>query len=154
MSPDSLVEIYDPVLDEWSRTARMLTPRIDHRTTLLPDGTALASGGRASLVSPLAFSELYIPGAGSWSPTALVRDPRWGQVALSLADGSPMIIGGLNNDGRSLKYRRILRRGIQEMVVRRGDAVREVGTRGHCAPGRPCSDSRRRGQPGGVSCVG
>ena len=105
VSPDSLVEIYDPALgrvEPRGEDAHVSTDRAQDYAAVGRYGAGVGRAGE-SWCRRWRTRELYVPGAGSWSPTALVRDPRWGQVALSLADGSPMIIGGLDNDGWSLK---------------------------------------------------
>ena len=126
----------------------MLAPRIEHSTTLMPDGTVLATGGRASLVTPLALTELYVPGAGSWSPTGLVRDARWAHVALPLADGRPLIIGGYDNDGWSLNTAEYYDAESKRWTFSGEMQRARWGHAGHSPRRWSHSGMRRRGQPG------
>jgi N-acetylneuraminic acid mutarotase len=59
----ALCALYDPSSNSWERTASLITARVDHSTTLLPDGRVLAVGGRIkpSVGIALASAELYTP---------------------------------------------------------------------------------------------
>ena len=78
-------EVYDPLAasastpdGRWTAAGSMSTPRLGATLTLLPDGTALAAGGRSGnhgAASVLASTELYDPGTGTWSARAACARP-------------------------------------------------------------------------------
>ena len=77
-SPNSKAAfLYDPATGSWRRTADMHLPRVNHSSTLLPDGTVLVAGGCQLRVrgcgpsggSPEVTAELYHPDTETWTLT-------------------------------------------------------------------------------------
>lgn len=108
-APGTLIataEVYDPLAasastpdGRWTAAGSMSTPRLGATLTLLPDGTALAAGGRSGnhgAASVLASTELYDPGTGTWSARAGMRTPRTNHSATLLNDGTVFVTGGFN----------------------------------------------------------
>jgi WD40 repeat protein len=60
-------ELYDPVRESWTSTARMIEARSYPTATLLQSGKVLVTGGRSEPIfgSSLASAELYDPGTGT-----------------------------------------------------------------------------------------
>ena len=86
----------------WRQTAPMAFPRAHHTITLLPDGTALATGGKKMTGNPEGLStdwvyeaELWSPDIESWSTMAPMQIPRlYHSTALLLPDGRVLVAGG------------------------------------------------------------
>jgi hypothetical protein len=108
-APGTLIataEVYDPLAasastpdGRWTAAGSMSTPRLGATLTLLPDGTALAAGGRSGnhgAASVLASTELYDPGTGTWSARAGMRTPRTNHSATLLNDGTVFVTGGFD----------------------------------------------------------
>jgi hypothetical protein len=67
--------------------------------TLLPDGTVLATGGRAGDGHALANAEIYDPDTGTFRATGRMATPRSGNTATLLNDGRVLIAGGWDGVG-------------------------------------------------------
>ena len=78
----------------------MTVGRFGHTATLLPEGTALVTGGCAcSDPGALASTEVYQPRSGSWTSTASVGTARIFHTATLLADGRVLAVNdGLDGD--------------------------------------------------------
>ena len=94
--------LYDPNTRSWSRTAGLNTSRIDHTTTLLPDGDILVTGGWGfPCVANYCYStvtntaELYDPLNGRWRYTGNLSR-RSEHSATLLPNGKVLIAGGDN----------------------------------------------------------
>jgi hypothetical protein len=93
-------ELYDPATGTSIATGKMTTPRFDHTSTLLPDGTVLIAGSQRSGAdggSALASAEVYDPATGIFSATGSMITARFAHSATLLADGTVLIAGGTAN---------------------------------------------------------
>ncbi len=81
----------------WVFTERLITPRLSHTATLLPDGRVLVAGGRNN--GPLAVAEVYDPASGRWAPAASMAAPREGHTATLLGNGTVLVVGGNGSPG-------------------------------------------------------
>src|SRR3954470_14234487 len=83
----------------------MASPRAFHNTTLLPDGSALITGGGTALdgidLSKAVFTaELWNPATETWRTLASAAVPRlYHSTALLLPDGRVLNAGGGNDSG-------------------------------------------------------
>ncbi len=91
--------IYDPATNSWSAGPPMVQPRVNHATTLLPDGRVLVLGGAPSINNPasVATAEVYDPAANSWSSFPSMTAARQYHTATALADGRVLVLGGYVN---------------------------------------------------------
>jgi N-acetylneuraminic acid mutarotase len=90
-------DLYNPVTETWVAAATMVTPRLSHTATLLPDGRVLVSGGREHGGAESALfqdAELYDPATGRWAATAAMVQARSGHTATLLPNGTVLVTGG------------------------------------------------------------
>jgi len=87
------VEIYDPVLDSWSRAASMLAGRHLHSATVLEGDAVLVAGGRGE-EDLLEAAEVYAPSRDAWTRTLGPNTAPGRHSATRLLDGSVLITGG------------------------------------------------------------
>jgi hypothetical protein len=98
-------ELYDPSSRTSAPTGSMATPRFDHTSTLLPDGTVLIAGSQRSSLDggfALASAELYEPTSGTFSATGDMTTARFSHTTTLLSDGRVLIAGGLCNACRGV----------------------------------------------------
>ena len=77
----------------WTPAGRLLTPRLEHTATLLPDGRVLVAGGydgRAYLAS----AEVYDPVANTWTAAESLSVARANHAAVLLRNGQVLVAGG------------------------------------------------------------
>jgi N-acetylneuraminic acid mutarotase len=89
---------------DWQATANMAYRRSYHTLSVLPDGKALAVGGRyydsgLSTQIYLKSSEIYDLLANAWSPAGEMSSPRSHHTATVLLDGRVLVTGGQNGNG-------------------------------------------------------
>jgi len=90
-----IVEEYDPVSETWHSTGSLNIGRTGHRATLLPDGSVLVTGGKASPSGPALTSvEIYDPIAKTWRIGPPLSEPRSNHTATLLGDGRVLVAGG------------------------------------------------------------
>ncbi len=131
------IDLDDPAL-QWIAGAPMAYPRRHLNTTLLPDGTVLATGGTSGLgsnnpVGAVLAAELLNPATGSWTTLSSMTVPRlYHSLALLLPDGRVMSAGGgapsprghLNRRDAELFSPPYLFRGTRPMIHAAPAAVR------------------------------
>lgn len=73
----------------------LITARVGHTTTLLPDGHVIVIGGEGGELQPNTASvESLDPATGSFEPAGALAIARSGHTATLLADGRILVIGG------------------------------------------------------------
>ncbi len=87
-------EIYDFTTGLFSPGPPMGSPRFDHAATLLPNGTVLISGGKAT-ISGLdeATSEVYSPVADQFFPVGSMGAGRSAFSLVLIGDGRVLAVG-------------------------------------------------------------
>ncbi|MDC0711773.1 kelch repeat-containing protein [Stigmatella sp. ncwal1] len=88
-------EVYDPDTGTWSETAPMAAPRIQHTSTLLPNGKILVTGGRGA--NYLETAEVYDPTVGTWSAASPMLSSRLLHTATLLPNGKVLIAAGASS---------------------------------------------------------
>jgi Galactose oxidase, central domain/Kelch motif len=88
----------------WSVTGRMMTGRLGHTATLLPNGQVLVVGGSRCCTTGggsivLASAELYNPRTGRWAPTHPMHVARSAFTATLLRTGKVLVAGGEATSG-------------------------------------------------------
>jgi len=94
-------ELYHPESNSFTRIRDMVTPRVSHSATLLPDGKVLIAGG----LGPdgiIGTAELYDPESRTFSEIGRMNTPRASQVAVLLQDDRVLLIGGGDGSHNSL----------------------------------------------------
>jgi uncharacterized protein YjdB len=81
---------------QWTTTSGLITWRMAHTATLLPNGKVLVVGGLGTSGGALASAELYDPIAGTWSPTGSLTAARAWHTATLLPNGMVLVAGGYN----------------------------------------------------------
>src|SRR5262245_41690072 len=71
----------------------MVTQRVDHTATLLPDGRVLLTGGTGA-EGVLSSAEVYRPDQKAFEAVGSMGSARTGQTATLLSDGRVLIAGG------------------------------------------------------------
>lgn len=96
-----VTQLFDPVLNTWSRTADL---NIEHpgdpSAILLRNGKVLLIGGINTPfggTTPPPVAELYDSSANTWTQTANMNSVRAEQTATMLADGKVLVAGGTGN---------------------------------------------------------
>ncbi|MDI1484057.1 kelch repeat-containing protein [Polyangium sp. y55x31] len=93
-------EVFDPATRTWTATGSMLEPRASHSLTTLPDGKALAVGGRAADSNASNTVETYDPSTGAWTAAAPMLHARTNHDAILLVGGRRLLVtGGTGDDG-------------------------------------------------------
>lgn len=89
---------YDPVRQDWSELAPLVTARRRNSATVLADGRILVAGGltgpREFPARGLASAELYDPATGAWTSAGSMAEPRFFHHATLLPDGRVLLAGG------------------------------------------------------------
>lgn len=88
-----IVEIYDPLEDQWSVAAPMNTARGYHVTTVLADGRVLVAGGQVDSTKHNS-AEIYDPLTDTWELVASMNQIRTAANATTLKDGRVLVVGG------------------------------------------------------------
>jgi hypothetical protein len=83
-----IAELYDPSTGRFWQLGRLVTGRIEHTATTLPDGRILLAGGGTST------AELFDPAQGAFVPTGELRVARSGHTATLLSSGEVLVAGG------------------------------------------------------------
>jgi hypothetical protein len=96
-SPSSAL-LYDPTSETWSPAASLVSARLCHTATLLPNGKAIVVGGAGDSVQDSAA--LYDPAANTWSAAGSLANARYEHTATLLLNGTVLVAGGF--DGSSV----------------------------------------------------
>jgi len=80
----------------FTNASPMLTPRVLHTATLLPNGKVLVAGGLITNRPAVRTSsaELYDPASGAWTATAPMSVARVNHTATLLPNGRVLVAGG------------------------------------------------------------
>jgi large repetitive protein len=104
VAPMSSVAAEDNVAAElspsWVPTGSLVTARLRHTATLLPNGKVLVAGGNNGPPA-LSSAELYDPASGTWTATGSLGTARGYHTATLLPNGKVLVAGG--NNGPALE---------------------------------------------------
>ncbi len=78
----------------WSGTGSLAARREYHKTTLLPNGKVLVTGGRSPAAFYLTIAELYDPATGTWTSAGTMATGRENHTATLLPNGKVLVAGG------------------------------------------------------------
>jgi hypothetical protein len=100
-------ELYIPTSRTFVSTGSMMSSRVWHTLSLLPNGMVLAAGGETDSCSSnscmfagtLATTELYDPALGAFLPTGSMTAARGSHTATLLKDGRLLVAGGVAYGG-------------------------------------------------------
>ena len=99
----SSAEIYDPLQNSWSEVAKLTRARLGHRSTLLPDGRVLVTGGttvvEADLLGPETTAEIYDPILNEWTLISTELLARKDHSTVLTPGGKVILIGGADTAG-------------------------------------------------------
>jgi len=87
---------------DFTPASPMLTPRVLHTATLLPDGKLLVAGGVGTVngwAVGLSSAELFDPATGAWTETRGLSTVRHMHTATLLTNGSVLLAGGWGTNG-------------------------------------------------------
>ncbi|MEU8359907.1 DUF6603 domain-containing protein [Nonomuraea sp. NPDC048882] len=95
-------EIYVPGTGTWAPAGSLITARVGHQATLLPNGTVLVTGGDSLAGRPgsgyragsLDSAEIYDPGTDRWTPVTPMPGGRSRHRAVPLPTGKVLVLGG------------------------------------------------------------
>ena len=94
----SSAEIYDPLQNLWFTVVELNRPRFAHRSTLLPDGRVLVTGGttvvEGELLGPETTAEIYDPILNEWTLITTDLVARKDHSAVLMSGGKVILIGG------------------------------------------------------------
>ena len=76
----------------WTVVGNLNDPRINHTTTLLPNGKVLVAGGVNG--NPSSSAELFDPATATWTMTGSMIDARFFHTATLLHSGKVLVAGG------------------------------------------------------------
>ncbi|MGJ3438043.1 kelch repeat-containing protein [Serratia sp. Je.1.23.a] len=96
-------ELLDPTKGRWTMAGSMITQRICHTATLLPNGKVLVAGGRTgrptySSKTVTSSAELYDSASGTWAKATNMSMPRCGHTATLLPSGKVLVTGGEDDE--------------------------------------------------------
>src|SRR5207302_9108467 len=92
----AIAEIFDPATETSTAVGALVTARVSHTATLLPNGQVLVAGG-PRMTEPLSSAEIFDPanpGAALRVLSATMGAARAGHTATLLKDGTVLIAGG------------------------------------------------------------
>ena len=93
----NLVEIGDPIVKKWAKTASLPSPREAPGVVGLRDGRALVTGGeRGENEGNVSFSSTYVFDRSelAWTKSGLMNSARSSPASALLADGRVLVAGG------------------------------------------------------------
>jgi galactose oxidase len=105
----AMVEIYDPLTEQWALGSSPTTLRSHPKVVLLPNGDILTAGGFKEIADQpgttnewgyVALVDLYDPATDRWKPLAPMRVPREYHAMMLLApDGRVIVTAGTGAPG-------------------------------------------------------
>lgn len=97
-------ELFNPTEGKWRMAGNALSAaRVEHSTTLLPNGSVLVAGGRSTATgAALASCELYDPLTNKWASAGALNAARAQHSATLLPSGRLLVAGGTSNGTSAL----------------------------------------------------